>query len=110
MRHQSPAKLTLTLNLAVALTLALALALTLTQNLALTLTLTLAPPLALALTLGLPTLPFPYHSLTTTLPPRYHRWDAMIAHGGPPVFFEGNYAQVRAVDRGKGTRRVRVKG
>jgi len=22
-------------------------------------------------------------------------WDMMIAHGGPPVFFEGNYAQMR---------------
>eukprot|EP00966_Prymnesium_polylepis_P051999 1204197-Prymnesium_polylepis.1 len=22
-------------------------------------------------------------------------WDAMIAKGGPPVFFEGNYAQMR---------------
>ena len=22
-------------------------------------------------------------------------WDAMLAHGGPPVFFEGNYAQMR---------------
>ena len=38
-------------------------------------------------------------------------WDAMIARGGPPVFFEGNYAQVRvsAAVRGTGTRKVRVR-
>jgi hypothetical protein len=26
-------------------------------------------------------------------------WDAMISHGGPPVFFEGNYAQMRTPRR-----------